>query len=132
MNMNYEEKELTFHIVTLLLAALIGVGAAFGFYFHNQGNEDYMLWSPMVFIVILEWLNYRLWIGKRFSDSKIPKKNIAGCVITGIILLGLIGLMINLLPDDLLFVVDAVFQGVYIYAIVLLIAYFFIYDMVMK
>jgi hypothetical protein len=40
--------------------------------------------------------------------------------------------MINLLPDDLLFVVDAVFQGVYIYAIVLLIAYFFIYDMVMK
>ena len=76
MNMNYEEKELTFHIVTLLLAALIGVGGAFGFYFHNQGNEDYMLWSPMVFIVILEWLNYRLWIGKRFSDSKIPKKNI--------------------------------------------------------
>lgn len=132
MNMNYEEKELTFHIVTLLLAALIGVGGAFGFYFHNQGNEDYTLWSPMVFIVILEWLNYRLWIGKRFTDSKVPKKNIVGCVITGIISLVLIGLIINLLPDDLLFVVDAVFQGVYIYAIVLLIAYFFIYDMVMK
>ena len=91
-----------------------------------------MLWSPMVFIVILEWLNYRLWIGKRFTDSKVPKKNIVGCVITGIISLVLIGLIINLLPDDLLFVVDAVFQGVYIYAIVLLIAYFFIYDMVMK
>ena len=130
--MNKEEKELLFNIITLLVAALAGVGGAFIFYFHNISNDDYMIWCPLVFIIFLEWLNYRLWIGKKLVEDEVPKKNKIGCIITGIILFGVLGIVIYFMPKDVLFIVDSILQGVYLYSIVLLIAYYIIYDMIMK
>lgn len=72
--MNKEEKEFLFNIITLLLASLLGIGGAFVFYFHNISNKDYSIWCPLVFIILIEWLNYRLWIGKKFIEIEVPKK----------------------------------------------------------
>ena len=130
--MNKEEKEFLFNIITLLLASLLGIGGAFVFYFHNISNKEYSIWCPLVFIILIEWLNYRLWIGKKFIEIEVPKKNKVGCIFTGIMLFIVLGTTIYFIPNDLLFIIDSILQGVYLYSIVLLIAYFIIYDMVMK
>lgn len=121
--MEKSKNELLFVAIALLTAALITLCSAFWLYLSHLTHENIAIITPTIFIILMEWLNYQLWIGKRKKDTPTPKKNIKGCIITGITLLAIVILTCHFVPNKYILIIDTILQCMCIYTILLLIAY---------
>ena len=116
------EKELVkFLIITILIAVAIAIFVAIVTFENGPAG----VWGTIPIIILLEWLVYRLWLGKKKTIEKKEHNNeysiskLFGCLCTGILVgMGAFFLIIKvLMPLDIWIIVESIVLGLVVFIV---------------